>query len=162
MLRPRLALLAGSALLAALAGCGAQPDAAATPPTAAAPTAAAPSSAAPTATAPVAAEADCPPEPAADPAARLPKGFPVLPGQVLYDPELQGKTRLVYGRLAATDFVATRDALAGQLRAQGYTIEGTDGESVEAEVEFSGPHEGTVKVALLCRGTLRLRYKLLS
>lgn len=41
----------------------------------------------------------------------------------------------------------------------GYTIKGTDQESVEAEAEFEGPHEGTIKVQPLCKDTVEIRYE---
>lgn len=100
--------------------------------------------------------------PQPDPAASLPADFPKLDGQVLYEPTTQGATKIVFGRLARTDFVATRDELVKVLTTAGYTIAGTDQESVEAEAEFSGPHEGTIKVQPLCKGNLSIRYKLLN
>lgn len=95
----------------------------------------------------------------ADSAAKLPAGFPALDGQVLYEPSTQGKTTIVYGRLGQSDFLGARDALVAKLKAAGYEIEGTDQESVEAEAEFKGAQEGTVKVQPLCQGNISLRYK---
>ena len=97
--------------------------------------------------------------PTADPAATLPGGFPALPGQVLYGPATQGKTSVVFGLLPREDFVAVRDELVDGLEKAGYQVVGTDQEAVEAEAEFAGPHEGTVKVQPLCAGHLTVRYK---
>lgn len=98
--------------------------------------------------------------PAADPAAVLPDGFPVLPDQVLYGPASQGATRIVFGRVEGSDFVALRDRLASELTAAGYALDGTDQEAVEAEAHFSSPREGSVKVQRLCDGVLSVRYRL--
>lgn len=98
--------------------------------------------------------------PAADPAAVLPAGFPVLDDQVLYGPASQGATRIVFGRVPGTDFVALRDDLVARLAGAGATIESTDQEAVEAEAFFTGRFEGTVKVQRLCAEQLEVRYKL--
>ena len=98
--------------------------------------------------------------PAADPAASLPEGFPVLPDQVLYGPASQGATSIVFGRVPGGDFVALRDQLADRLQTAGYSVDGTDQEAVEAEAHFSSPREGSVKVQQLCDGVLSVRYRL--
>ena len=98
--------------------------------------------------------------PSADPAASLPTGFPVLPGQVLYGAASQGATRIVFGRTTGEDFVALRDRLAADLERAGYVLDGTDQEAVEAEVHFSNPREGSIKVQQLCDGVLEVRYRL--
>lgn len=98
--------------------------------------------------------------PPVDPGATLPAGFPALPDQVLYGPASQGATRIVFGRVPGTDFVALRDDLAGRLEAAGFTIESKDQEAVEAEAFFTGPTEGTIKVQRLCADQLEVRYKL--
>ena len=98
--------------------------------------------------------------PAADPAASLPPGFPVLPGQVLYGPASQGATTIVFGRFEGSDFVALRDRLADELSTAGDSLDGTDQEAVEAEAHFSRPREGSVKVQQLCDGVLSVRYRL--
>lgn len=100
--------------------------------------------------------------PPADPAAVLPSDFPVLPGQVLYRPAAQGKTRIVFGRVPGKDFLGLRDDLVATLKSAGYGIESTDQEAVEAEAFFTGPHDGTVKVQRLCADQLEIRYKLES
>ena len=97
--------------------------------------------------------------PAADPAAKLPEGFPVLDDQVLYEPSKQGATTIVFARLDTSDFVKVRDELVDKLKAAGYTIDGTDQESVEAEAQFSGKQTGTIKVQPLCKGKVSVRYK---
>lgn len=97
--------------------------------------------------------------PTANPAATLPAGFPALPGQVLHEPARQGKTDLVLALVHETDFVAVRDDLVARLRAAGFQVPGTDQEAVEAEAEFTGPHEGTIKVTPLCEGYVTVRYK---
>lgn len=99
--------------------------------------------------------------PTADPAATLPSGFPA-PQQVLFDAATQGKASIVFGLVDDGDFVRVRDDLVDRLKAAGYTIEGTDQESVEAEAQFSGPHSGTIKVEPLCEGRVKVRYKILG
>ncbi|MBC7372992.1 MAG: hypothetical protein H7323_03265 [Frankiales bacterium] len=133
----RVALI-GVALLGSLSGCGSSEA-----------TSGAADSAAP-----------CPSLPAPDPAATLPEGFPALDGQVLYGPASQGATTIVFGRVVGSDFVALRDDLAGRLATAGYDVDGTDQEAVEAEVHFSAPREGSVKVLQLCDGVLSVRYRL--
>ena len=98
--------------------------------------------------------------PSADPSATLPSGFPKLEDQVLYEPSKQGSTSIVFGRVDKSDFVAVRDDLVSRLKSAGYTIEGTDQESVEAEAQFDGPHIGTIKVQPLCEGKVYIRYKI--
>ena len=97
---------------------------------------------------------------AADPSASLPTGFPQLPGQVLYGAASQGATSIVFGRVEGEDVEATRDRLARELEAAGYTLDGTDQEAVEAEAHFSSPREGSVRVKQLCEGVLEVRYRL--
>lgn len=115
---------------------------------------------------PVAAQAvPCTSLPAADPAAKLPTGFPVLDDQVLYRPGSQGSTTVVFGRVPGDDFVALRDDLAERIAAAGYRLDGTDQERVEAEAHFSATtpgvvREGSVRVQSLCDGVLEVRYRL--
>jgi len=97
--------------------------------------------------------------PTADPTAKLPDGFPTLGGQVLHEPSLQGKTQIVYALLDEPGFVEVRDELVTKLKAAGYTVPGTDQESVEAEAEFEGKQSGTIKVQPLCKGYVTIRYK---
>lgn len=102
---------------------------------------------------------------AADAAATLPAGIPSLQGQVLYEPSVQGKTTIVFGRVPNGDFVAVRDQLADELEKAGWTIDGTDQESVEAEAQFSKKpplQTGSVKVEPLCDGYVEIRYRLSS
>lgn len=100
--------------------------------------------------------------PTADPAATLPTGFPALGDQVLYKPGTQGATKIVFALLGASSFVEVRDELVEKLKGAGYTIVGTDQESVEAEAEFSGKNEGTIKVEPLCKGYVTIRYTFLG
>ncbi|HVE74071.1 MAG TPA: hypothetical protein VNA30_03135 [Mycobacteriales bacterium] len=104
--------------------------------------------------------APCTDLPAADPAATLPADFPALPGQVLYRPAKQGRTTVVFGRVPGESFVALRDQVAADLTQRGYRLDGTDQEAVEAEVHFSSPREGSVRVKQLCAGMLEIRYRL--
>lgn len=101
--------------------------------------------------------------PSADPAATLPAGLPSR-DQVLYEPSTQGKTAIVFGLVDESDFVEVRDDYVGKLKAAGWTIDGTDQESVEAEAQFSkkdpGLIAGTIKVQPLCKGYVTVRYKL--
>ncbi len=101
--------------------------------------------------------------PTADPAATLPTGLPAR-DQVLYEPSVQGKTTIVFGLVDESDFVEVRDDYVEKLKAAGWTIDGTDQESVEAEAQFSkkdpGLIAGTVKVQPLCKGYVTVRYKL--
>lgn len=105
----------------------------------------------------------CGPLPTADPAASLPEGLPARE-QVLYEPSTQGKTVIVFGLIAADDFVEVRDDYVDKLTKAGWTIDGTDQESVEAEAQFSKKTPrlvaGTIKVQPLCKGYLTVRYRL--
>jgi hypothetical protein len=104
----------------------------------------------------------CGPLPSADPSAELPGDLPALADQVLYRTSTQGKTVIVFGVVPQGDFVAVRDDLVTSLTAAGWTIDGTDQESVEAEAQFSKDTPtttGTVKVEPLCTGHVTVRYK---
>jgi hypothetical protein len=102
--------------------------------------------------------------PTADPTAKLPAGFPAR-DQVLYEPSTQGKTQIVFGLVDESDFVEVRDDYVDKLKAAGWTIDGTDQESVEAEAQFSKNPPliaGTIKVEPFCKGYDTVRYKLNS
>ena len=102
--------------------------------------------------------------PSADPAAAMPAGFPAR-DQVLYEPSTQGKTSIVFGLVKESDFVEVRDDYVTKLKTAGWTIDGTDQESVEAEAQFSKTapsRTGTIKVQPLCTGYVSVRYKLNS
>lgn len=106
--------------------------------------------------------APCPTLPTADPAATLPPGLPSR-DQVLYEPTALGKTLIVFGLVRESSFVKVRDDYVGKLKAAGWTVDGTDQESVEAEAQFSkNPplQTGTIKVQPLCKGYVTVRYKL--
>lgn len=109
-----------------------------------------------------AATARCPTLPTADPAAKLPAGLPDR-DQVLYEPSVQGKTTIVYGLVDEGSAVEVRDDYVDKLKAGGWTIDGTDQESVEAEAQFSKASpvlSVTIKVQPLCKGYVTIRYKL--
>jgi hypothetical protein len=92
--------------------------------------------------------------PSADPTAKLPAGFPERE-QVLYEPSTQGKTAIVFGLVHESDFVEVRDDYVDKLKAAGWTIDGQDQESVEAEAQFSKNPPliaGTIKVEPYCKG----------
>jgi uncharacterized lipoprotein len=100
----------------------------------------------------------------ADPSAALPAGFPAVDGQVLYEPSAQGKTHIVFGLIKTGDFVKVRDDYVTKLKDAGWTIDGTDQESVEAEAQFSKSPPlvtGTIKVQPVdtCKGYVTVRYK---
>lgn len=101
------------------------------------------------------------PTPHPELARQLPAGFPTVASWSATGVVNQGQTRAVQGILRgeAADLVRVRDAAAGQITAAGYTETGTDEEpGSEAEAEFEGPHEVSVKVRPLCRGYLALTY----
>lgn len=108
-----------------------------------------------------AAKAPCGPLPTASSDATLPTGFPLLPGQVLHDQAMQGKTTVVYGLVAgsAAELPKTRDAVAALLTNKGYTIDGKDQEkNKEADADFSGPIEGNISVHPRCQGYQDIKY----
>ncbi len=96
---------------------------------------------------------------------QLPTDFPGLSEARIYRYEAQGKTRIWYASLSggSGDVEAVRDRVVDALTTRGYEIEDTDAEKgVEAEAEFKGPHDGTVRARPLCKDRLELRYKLES
>ena len=109
-------------------------------------------------------QAGCATLPTADPAAKMPPDMPAVDGAVLYEPSTQGKTQIVFGLLKESDFVKVRDDYVTALKAAGWTIDGTDQESVEAEAQFSKQPplvNGTVKVQPVetCKGYVTIRFK---
>ncbi|MCW2498475.1 MAG: hypothetical protein JWN87_151 [Frankiales bacterium] len=100
----------------------------------------------------------------------VPTGTPTLPAgltlpsdQKLLRVDSQGKTVVVFASTAGTldDVVKVRDAVLDALTGQGYTKGGTDQEpGIEAEGEFAGKAEGTIKVKPLCTDRLEVRYKI--
>jgi hypothetical protein len=95
----------------------------------------------------------------------LPSDVPGPSDRVVYSYVKQGKTQDWFATTAGTrdDIVSVRDAIKGQLSDAGYKIEGTDQESgIEAEAEFTGPHDGSLQVQVACEGKLRVRYRLES
>jgi hypothetical protein len=94
-------------------------------------------------------------------ARQLPAGFPTVAGWSATGVVTQGHTRAVQGVLRgeAADLVRVRDTAASQIVAAGYTRTGSDEEpGFEAEAEFEGPHEVSIKIKPLCRGYLALTY----
>jgi hypothetical protein len=94
-------------------------------------------------------------------ARQLPAGFPTVAGWSATEVVNQGRTRAVQGVLPgeAADLVRVRDTAASQITVTGYSKTGSDEEpGFEAEAEFEGPHEVSIKVKPLCRGDLALTY----
>jgi hypothetical protein len=105
--------------------------------------------------------------PTADPSAKAPAGLPVPAGAVLYEPSTQGKTSIVFALVKESSFVEVRDELKDKIAAAGWTIVGTDQESVEAEAQFSKSpplQEGSIKVQPVddCEGYVSVRYRVSS
>jgi hypothetical protein len=93
----------------------------------------------------------------------LPAGLTLPSDEKLLRVETQGKTVAVYasatGHLA--DVVKVRDAVLSALASQGYQKAGADQEpGVEADGQFKGKADGTIKVKPLCTDRLEIRYKL--
>lgn len=96
---------------------------------------------------------------------QLPADMPPVPGQRLYRYESQGKTRIWFATLTGDpgDLEPVRDRIVNGLRDVNYTIKDTDAEKgAEAEAEFTGPHDGSVRVRPLCKDRLEIRYRLES
>jgi hypothetical protein len=105
--------------------------------------------------------------PTADPTAKAPAGLPVLDGAVLYEPSTQGKTQIVFALVKESSFVEVRDELKDKIATAGWTITGTDQESVEAEAQFSKAsplQDGSIKVEPVddCEGYVSVRYRVSS
>jgi hypothetical protein len=92
---------------------------------------------------------------------QLPAGLPTVTGWQPTQVTDQGRTRAVSGVLPgeAGDLVSVRDDVADRLVGSGYHQSGTDEEAgYEAEAEFEGAQEVTIKVRPMCRGYLVLTY----
>lgn len=92
---------------------------------------------------------------------QLPAGFPTVTGWQPIEVVNQGQTRAVSGALRGevADLVTVRDNAADEIVTEGYTQTGSDEEvGYEAEAEFEGPHEVSIKVRPLCRDHLVLTY----
>lgn len=92
---------------------------------------------------------------------QLPAGFPTITGWQPTEVVNQGQTRAVSGALrgAVGDLVTVRDNAADEIVTEGYTQTGSDEEvGYEAEAEFEGPQEVSIKVRPLCRDHLVLTY----
>lgn len=99
------------------------------------------------------------------PAEQLPADFPGLSGSRLYRFESVGKTRVWYATIEgdSEDVVSLRDRVVAGLKDKGYEIQDTDQEAgAEAEAEFKGSHDGTVRTRPLCKDHVEIRYKLES
>lgn len=92
---------------------------------------------------------------------QLPAGFPTVTGWQPTEVVNQGQTRAVSGALRGevADLVTVRDNAADEIVTEGYTQTGSDEEvGYEAEAEFEGPQEVSIKVRPLCRDHLVLTY----
>lgn len=110
-----------------------------------------------------AAEADCGQQtvPRPDLLRKLPADFPAITGWQPTKVAEQGRTREVSGVLRGEvgDLVTVRDNAAAELASSGYDQTGSDEEAgFEAEAEFEGPQEVSIKVKPLCRDYLVLSY----
>jgi hypothetical protein len=92
---------------------------------------------------------------------QLPADFPTVTGWQPTKVTNQGQTREVSGVLRGEvgDLVTVRDNAADELVSSGYDQTGTDEEvGYEAEAEFEGTQEVSIKVKPLCRDYLVLTY----
>ncbi len=92
---------------------------------------------------------------------QLPAGFPTVTGWQPTEVVNQGQTRAVSGALRGevADMVTVRDNAADEIVTAGYDQTGSDEEvGYEAEAEFEGPQEVSIKVRPLCRDHLVLTY----
>jgi len=92
---------------------------------------------------------------------QLPADFPTITGWQPTQVTNQGQTRAVSGVLRGEvgDLVTVRDNAADELVTEGYTQAGSDEEvGYEAEAEFTGLQEVSIKVKPLCRDYLVLTY----
>lgn len=93
----------------------------------------------------------------------LPPVVALPEGQKLLSVETQGKTVIVRTSAAGglDDVEKVRDDALAALVAQGFTRGSTEAEAgIEAEGEFGGKADGSLKVRALCQGRLELRYSL--
>ncbi len=110
-----------------------------------------------------AAQAECGDKTAPRPelARQLPEDLQTVTGWQPVEVIEQGQTRAFSGVLRGTvdDLVTVRDNAADELVTFGYNQTGSDEEvGYEAEAEFEGPQEVSVKVKPLCRDYLVLTY----
>lgn len=100
----------------------------------------------------------------AAPTATPPPDFPVHEGWVGTLRAEQGKTVILFGQAPADDdIVAVQTRQRELLEQAGLRIVSTDREGqAEAEISFDGAREGSVQITPLCRGTVAIRYKLIS
>lgn len=98
----------------------------------------------------------------ADPAAALPVDVPAgITGATFFQLDTQGSTRRYFAYVSGTDVVKVRDDIKAAYEQAGIEIEGSDAEPpAEAEFEWKkGTNEGSVQVVPLCKGTVRVRYR---
>lgn len=96
-----------------------------------------------------------------DPSLALPANLPTELSLLLTSTQNAGATRIYFGALPETDIVGARDDLSAKLVAKGYKIVGKDQEpGTEAEAQFAGPHDGTLRTRFLCTGYLEVRYSI--
>lgn len=87
----------------------------------------------------------------------VPRGFPKSPDLVFFRVQKQGKTFYHLGHIGGSGVVEARDRLADDLRKAGFTVGAGDSEgNFEADTEFSGPREGSLRVTPLCEGRLQI------
>ena len=94
------------------------------------------------------------------PGVAAPSGLTVPDGLKLLSVASQGKTTLVVTSTEGRrqDVVKVRDRIVQDLAAQGWTRSGTDQEpGYEAEAQFSGKVDGSLKVRPLCQDRLEVR-----
>ena len=97
----------------------------------------------------------------AKPEAALPRDVPAVDGATFYDKQRQGRTTYYFATAPGADVVTVRDAGRAKLAAAGYQRFESDEEgAAEADLQFDGPHEGSLQVTPLCAGHVRLRYRL--
>ncbi len=92
--------------------------------------------------------------------ASVPTGLTLPDGVKLLNIQTQGKTTLVLTSTEGQrqDVVDVRDRVAEQLAAQGWTKKGTDQEpGYEAEAQFEGKVDGSLRVRPLCQDRLEVR-----
>lgn len=107
----------------------------------------------------------CPAEISRTAAQPLPGDVTAPAGAKVYRSAAQGKTKIWFAAVPgdADELVKVRDNILKAMESAGYTIKDRDAEEgAEAEAEFEGPHEGTLRVKPLCTGNLEVRYKLES
>lgn len=148
---------------ALLTGCGSNAGSGSAPPSQAASVSASTGAADSDRTSATASSAACTKKPSPRPGAagQLPAGFPTIAGWVPTDVVSQGQTKAVSGVVPGDvkDLVTVRNAALSRISTAGYRATHSDQEpGFEAEADFTGAHEGNVKVRAWCPGYLLLTY----